>query len=418
MAEEDKKKLEIALQLKRALERDLERIGKYKPREKKESRTKYTPQSRQKPVTIDFSKVKNLRDVDEQDYDAPDPDLLSAIRKSMSSANIERRISLQVLSNLIEGKCYEVSRQLEGSRDPELLYNLWECNLFEGKITLHSAFKLLKDFPGSPVAMLFLAEVLLFAYNAFLHSEKILSTLFEIFRNPRLGFLLSMYRAEKNAAAEYLGELTRTGQYKDALPIYLLLHLIGHGDETKMEPLRKLVSERKHNACAMAALALENLNRRKLNPGNLQQLAAQFPFCKVLSNIAAYTEAAEGKEFESFNVDEPTRLKLHIARAVNNGKSERTKELTARLAEMFGEFQLTLGIRENVTERKGLLLHKDELRQATTLKISSGVDVARLLFDYAEKSGESYSKVDYVIETPEIEFLRLVWGWRVCQRMY
>jgi len=417
VAEEDRKKLEVALKLKKALEADLKRLGRYVPKERKERRTRYVPQSRERPVTLDFSKVKNLRDIDEQDYDAPDTDLVSTIKKAMSSANLERRMALQVILNLIGGACAEVNRQLEGVKDPELLYNLWECQLFEGKASIATAFGLVKEFAAHPFTLLYLAEVLLFGYEAPRLAEKVLQVLSEVTNDPRLGFLLAMYRGERSNAAEHLAELTRTNRFKDAIPIYLLLHFAGYGDETRAETLRKHVGEKKHSACAMAAVVAESAARGEFKLQHLRQLAEQFPYCKLINNVLAQGEAVDGENFDLTNVDEPTRLKFQIAMAVNEGHPETVQELTSKLADMFGGFQLVVGLRNEKVEHKGMP-SREELKQAAKINVSSGVDIFQVLQRFAEERDEDLSKVDYALATPDIEFLRLVWGWRVCQKVY
>lgn len=417
MSEENRKKLELALKLKQALETDLKRLGKYVPKEKKERRTRYVPQSREKPVTLNFSNIKNLRDVDEQDYDAPDTDLVFAIKKAISSANLESRMTLQVILNLIEGTCSEVTRQLEGVKDPKLLYNLWECQLFEGKASIATAFGLVKEFAAHPFTLLYLAEVLFFGYEAPRLAEKVLQVLSEITNDPRLGFLLATYHGERDKAAEHLAELMRTSRFKDAIPIYLLLHSAGYDDETRVETLRKHVGEKKHSACAMAALVTERAIRGEFKLQHLRQLVEKFPYCKLINNVLAQGEAVCGENFDLTNVDEPTRLKFQIAMAVNEGHHETVKELTSKLADMFGGFQLVVGLRNEKVERKGMP-SREELKQVAKINLNTGVDILQVLQRFAKERDEDFSKMDYMLETPNIEFLRLVWGWRVCQKLY
>ena len=84
---------------------------------------------------------------------------------------------------------------------------------------------------------------------------------------------------------------------------------------------------------------------------------------------------------------------------------------------MFGGFQLVVGLRNEKVERKGMP-SREELKQVAKINLNTGVDILQVLQRFAKERDEDFSKMDYMLETPNIEFLRLVWGWRVCQKLY
>ena len=410
-------KLAAIMKLRKAIEEDLEKMGKLRRRKKTEKeRTRFVPKYI-KTATLKISQIRNVRDIDAQDYDAPDVSVTSELKKAALKVEVARRIVLQAIIHLLNEENDEVSRLLMDMDDPSILYNAWEAELFSKGMTSSKAFELAVKTAAHPQALLFLSEVLIFQHEIYSHAHKILSVYANETDDARVKFLLAMYSGDKKEAGDRLSEMVRKGMYKSATPLYAFLHLLETGEKSgKIESFRNYLKARKETPCFAAALTYHKVQMGEKK--DLCEVTQKYPFCKFACAMKAFEELKEGDMPNIETLDEVSKARLCITIAIAEENESKAGECIEKLLKSFGSFKIALGISTYKDIPFKGLDTLSNLRVPKIIEVHEKFDLLEAMRNYAKSMDISLNNVDFYIFLPNIEYMRLVFGWRVCSRFY
>lgn len=416
------KELENLLKLKQAIISDLKKKGKSIDNKDSHRRIELSSkfkERKERALTVDFSNVEIMRDIDSQDYDAPDFLVVDKLKKYLDNEKDTRKFEILTgLLKVLEFKNEEAINLFQKyafNGDSKAAYNYAEILLFLGKYG--EALKFISQFSRTFKADLYtylsILEILIYffkdwqkiekVYNFFKASDDIFS------RIVKVGYLIATSNFE-----DAYNEFTKTvviGKYKNLLDIYSMVINKNLGNTDKaLQTANVLLSTGKEHTCSVVhATYLKEQNYsfdlEKLNYCSY----AKFLMAKKLYLSGDFKDALSYLE-PLLSQNYPSALMLAGTIKMFQNDFEGADKYWLKLNELV-PLEVLVGILKKPVRNSQEKLD-DEIVEKNHLQVKSGM--AATLSNILSSTANIGFKMVY----PEIEYIKLFFGERTCKRIY
>jgi len=416
------KELENLLKLKQAIINDLKKKGKVI--ENNGSRRKIELSSKLKKreeriLTVDFSRVEIMRDIDSQDYDAPDFLVIEKLKKYLDNERDARR--LEILTGLLRvlelenEKAVNLFQGYAFDGDSKAAYNYAETLLFLGKYdeALKFISQFSKAFKADLYTYLSILEILVYFFKDWQKIEKIYN-FFKISDNSfsrvlKVGYLIATSNFE-DAYNEFTKAIV-TGEYKNLLDIYSIVINKNLGNIDKaLQTVNILLNKSKEHTCSVVhSLYLKDRNYDFTEKLNYCPYARFLMAKKVYSN-GDFKSALSYLE-PLLNQNYPSALMLAGVIKMFQNDFNAADEYWLKLSKLV-PLEIVIGILKKPIKSDWEKLN-DEIGEKNRLQAINPGTAATL-----SSILSSSKNIGFKMIYPEIEFIRLFFGERTCKRMY
>jgi len=412
-------KLMNLLKLKQAIAKDLAKSGKVIKRE--ERRIELPKELKQRKIevsNVDFSKVETLRDIDMQDYDAPDYVVIRDLEKYLQrEMDVLHSTMLKGLLKLLQLDYESASRLFEDMAvggNSKAAYNYAESLMFmnysKGAVSFISQFS--KTVGADVYTYLSILEVMTYFSISWDKMEKIL----EVFANrdtPMAGVLRmarSMALGKYEEAKNDYSKLVRSGKYKGLLDIYSMMIYDRLDDKERATQLAKILINKKQHCCSFV--------HSSTILGNQNLPLDKFPHCRFLRVEIAKKKYMMGAMNEAMKTleplmkeNDPSALALLGTIHFSTGDHDEAERVWMKLSETVPT-RIIVGSTRMRSRANGLA---KKLLNEKMLVVEEGVTT---------KMEEEFRKIlrdgmnpDFRVDHVDIEPVRLFFGERTCKRI-
>lgn len=419
----NKKELENLLKLKQAIINDLKKQGKVienKAERKKIELSDRLKKREERVLLVDFSKVYTIRDIDSQDYDAPDSLVIEKLKSYLSGSVDPTRVELlSGLLKILEFNFKEALNILQESAyngDSKAAYSYAESLLFLGKYTeaLNFISQFTKTFQPDFYTYLSILEMLVYFFKDWERIEK----LFNFFNNSSDAFseiLKLAYMLAKQDFVEARSIFTKAimaGKYKNLLDIYSMIISSKLGEIEKAFQLASTISKRsKEHTCSLV-----HASYHKDQDYHFELSKMEFcPYARFLMAKKAFMRS----NFKSvlthleplIEQNYPSAFALAGTVMMFQRQFDEADSYWTQLSKLV-PFEIVIGTSKKPLRSNVEKLSEDIEEKNRVQVVNSGT--AKTLYEILSSSNNMGFKLVY----PEIEYLRLFFGERTCKRMY
>lgn len=417
------KELENLLKLKKAIINDLRKKGKIIESTNTHKKIELSDKIRKREervLTVDFSQTEVIRDIDSQDYDAPDFLVIEKLNSYLNNVKDPKRLEFLLgLLKIFEFKFEEALNIFQNyafDGDSKAAYNYAEALLFFGKYNEALSFisQFTRAYKPDLYTYLSILEILVYFFKGWKKIEK----LFNFFKNSTDVFskvLRVAYLIAKHDFDEAYNEFTKgvvTGKYKNLFDIYLMVINKNLGNIDKaIQTANVLLKRSSEHACSFIhATYIKDYNY------NFDLKKLDFcPYARFLMAKRAYSNTDFKSAFSYLEPlleqNYPSALALAGTIKMFQGEFDVADSYWVKLSELV-PFKIVIGVSKKPIKTNVEKLCDDIEEKNKLQTINPGT--AKTLNDILGSSTNMGFKLIY----PELEFLRLFFGERTCKRMY
>ncbi len=381
------------------LEKDLEKKG-LKPKEqpKKDISPSKPKITFEEELNIPVQDIWSIYDLNRFTYGENDSVIGRSIYKKINQVeDTVHRVFLEQLRSFIEGDFTKSDFNEQKSAYFEAL-NLTKDLYSTCKPPVEAVKNLLREYPSSPVALLSVAEVLLFT-GRFRDAAKLFRVVFNSLKDPYIGLLIDAYDTGQVNTSLFTSCVSQGG--------YKLLTLIVSALTEDEERAVKIadVLDRKAYACAKYAAC-----RAKISKSD------EYTFCPRIIILNQAIDFVNNGSFDRDLVEnlcnfDPQALVLLLSEAVKRKDHESAKGYLSKLIDSSESVAFVPMSRTNLPVCLGGILGQYAKRK-NFISVSDPEEGVKKLFELIAQFG------DVQVVFKDMEFLRLYYGERHCRNLY
>ncbi len=407
-------RLRNILKLKAEFEKELARMGKLK---KKPSATSRKRDVKLKidispPANVKASDVRNILDINRQDYDADDAAVIKALKRGLPRiGDVRRRTLVEGILKLLEGDLESAKDAFSRFDTVDFKYMLGLTKLYSSDVdVLGYAVNFLKDNPKSFQPYLLMSEMMI-SLGRYGDAVKFLNVAKALTGDVYLDLVLRVYNGDVEAKKLFAVAVNR-GEFRTLLAI---LSIYMEDDPDKGRKIATALRKRVNPCCRfVSAFWLSE------NPSFEYEKYAFCPRLTVMNWARKFEmeELSEDPRESAVFVDPVADLFFGIY-SYSIGEFKSADEYFKRFSEKVENYEVKVVKSPSVVSKLGIRMFYEPVQGDTVIRFrelsSERINIA---LEKAKKMGIPVNHTDILVSYRDPEILRLFFGYRHCKFLY
>lgn len=397
--EEENKKLKNILKLRETVEKDLEKKGISVQKKEQKQNTIYKPSSDLETINVNIESIKTWFDIIMSDISETDEKVAVFLENRLSSKTPNVFSNQYGLMHLLRNDFMKAEKFFLINQSCESLFNYGVLKIFrKDQDVLDYSKSLMNKYPQSGYPYLLISMFFTFSskYDAAIKS---LSAANKYLGYAFLDMAISLYYKKITEASSYLSKSFLENRAKGIVSLLQFHTSVFTEDYDKKLTIGKKY-EKEETGCAKCLTYLVNKKPEETPM-----------YCRYQKRLLAMNQEENG-----IFIPENERLDYDFIKFFNMKFEQNANSAFQKIVDTFGNLRIFLTA--DSIAQKGLKTGTFYLPKDSYSILLKGPDYCTELRNTLAGLKQNYNKeFDFIIDIPFYEVLRIIFGWRTCQKI-